>query len=137
MKFAALKTSLGRLRVIGWWEGWSFLVLLGVAMPLKYFADWPLGVRVVGMAHGGLFMLYLAAALQAALEHDWPWKRTAWVLVASVLPAGPFVVDARVLRAAEAEAAAKGRVTSGVGHGTCDMGRVMRLRRWRGGLGRG
>jgi len=107
MKFAALKTSLGRLRIIGWWEGWSFLVLLGVAMPLKYFADWPLGVRVVGMAHGGLFMLYLAAALQAALEHDWPWKRTAWVLVASVLPAGPFVVDARVLRAAEAEAAAK------------------------------
>ncbi len=108
MKFDALKTSPGRLRVTGWWEGWSFLLLLGVAMPLKYFADWPLGVRVVGMAHGVLFMLYLAAALQAAMEHDWRWKRTALVLVASVLPAGPFVVDARVLRAAEAEAAAKG-----------------------------
>lgn len=94
----ALKTPLGRLRVIGWWEGVSFLVLLGVAMPLKYFAGEPLAVRVVGMAHGVLFMLYVLAALQAALAHDWPWKRTALVLLASVLPAGPFIVDAKILR---------------------------------------
>jgi integral membrane protein len=93
-----LKTSLGRLRVIGWWEGISFLLLLGVAMPLKYFAGWPDAVRVVGMAHGVLFCVYVLAALQAALEHDWSWKRTALVLAASVLPAGPFVVDAKILR---------------------------------------
>jgi integral membrane protein len=91
-------TSLGRLRVIGWWEGVSFLLLLGVAMPLKYFADWPLGVRYVGMAHGILFLLYVLAAIQAALDRNWTWKRTALVLVASLLPAGPFVVDARILR---------------------------------------
>ncbi len=94
-----LKTSLGRLRVIGWWEGVSFLVLLLVAMPLKYFADWPLGVRVVGMAHGVLFMLYVLAAIQAALDHSWTWRRTALVLAASLLPAGPFIVDAKILRA--------------------------------------
>jgi integral membrane protein len=94
----SLKTSLGRLRVIGWWEGVSFLLLLGVAMPLKYFADWPLGVRYVGMAHGILFLLYVLAAIQAALDRNWTWKRTALVLVASLLPAGPFVVDARILR---------------------------------------
>lgn len=94
----ALKTPLGRLRVIGWWEGVSFLLLLGVAMPLKYFAGEPLAVRVVGMAHGILFMLYVLAAFQAALTHDWPWKRTALVLLASVLPAGPFIVDAKILR---------------------------------------
>jgi integral membrane protein len=94
----SLKTALGRLRVIGWWEGVSFLVLLGVAMPLKYFAGWPQAVRVVGMAHGILFMLYILAAIQAALERDWPWKRTALVMLASVLPAGPFVVDAKLLR---------------------------------------
>ncbi|MGH7958023.1 MAG: DUF3817 domain-containing protein [Opitutaceae bacterium] len=84
--------------MIGWWEGVSFLLLLGVAMPLKYFAGWPDAVRVVGMAHGVLFVLYVLAAIQAALEHDWPWKRTALVLVASVLPAGPFVIDAKILR---------------------------------------
>jgi len=94
----SLKTSLGRLRVVGWWEGVSFLLLLGVAMPLKYFADWPLAVRYVGMAHGILFILYVLAAIQAALEHHWSWKRTALVLVASLLPAGPFIVDARILR---------------------------------------
>lgn len=93
-----LTTSIGRLRMIGFWEGVSFLVLLGIAMPLKYFAGEPGAVRVVGMAHGILFMLYLWAAIQAALEHDWPWKRTMLVLVASLLPAGPFVVDAKLLR---------------------------------------
>ncbi len=93
-----LKTSLGRLRIIGFWEGISFLVLLGIAMPLKYFAGWPQAVRVVGMAHGILFLLYIWAAIQAALEHNWTWKRTALVLVASLLPAGPFIVDKKILR---------------------------------------
>jgi integral membrane protein len=93
-----LTTSIGRLRVIGFWEGVSFLVLLGIAMPLKYFYGEPGAVRVVGMAHGILFMLYLWAAIQAAIEHDWPWKKTALVFIASLLPAGPFVVDAKLLR---------------------------------------
>ena len=99
----SFRTSLGRLRVIGWWEGVSFLLLLGVAMPLKYFADMPLAVRYVGMAHGVLFILYVLAAFHAAFEHRWPWKRTALVLVASLLPAGPFIVDARILRPELAE----------------------------------
>lgn len=93
-----LKTSIGRLRVIGFWEGVSFLLLLGIAMPLKYWAGEPGAVRVVGMAHGVLFMLYLWAAIQAALEHNWTWRRTAVVLAASLLPGGPFVVDAKLLR---------------------------------------
>ncbi len=93
-----IKTSIGRLRVIGFWEGISFLVLLGIAMPLKYFADRPEAVRVVGMAHGILFLLYVWAAIQAALDNNWTWRRTAMVLIASLLPAGPFVVDAKLLR---------------------------------------
>ena len=92
-----IKTSIGRLRVIGCWEGVSFLVLLGIAMPLKYLAGHPEAVRVVGMAHGVLFLLYIWAAIQAALAHEWNWKRTGLVLLASLLPAGPFVVDARLL----------------------------------------
>jgi integral membrane protein len=96
-----LGSPLGRLRIIGFWEGISFLVLLGIAMPLKYFAGWPMAVSVVGMAHGILFMLYLWAAIQVAMDRDWPWQRTAAVLVASVLPAGPFVVDAKILREEE------------------------------------
>lgn len=101
----ALKTTLGRLRIVGWWEGVSFLVLLGIAMPLKYWADWPHAVRVVGMAHGVLFVLYVIAALQAAWQYRWTWSRTGLVLVASLLPGGPFLVDARILRQEEVTAA--------------------------------
>ena len=93
-----LSTALGRLRCVGFLEGVSFLVLLGVAMPLKYFADMPMAVRVVGMAHGVLFLAYIAALLQAHLEYDWPLRRSAIVFVAALLPFGPFVVDRKILR---------------------------------------
>lgn len=94
----SLTSTLGRLRVVGFWEGISFLVLLLIAMPLKYLAGWPDAVRVVGMAHGVLFVLYVLAAIQAAVDLKWPLSRLALVLVASVMPAGPFIVDAKVLR---------------------------------------
>jgi integral membrane protein len=94
----ALDSPLGRLRAVGIWEGTSFLVLLGIAMPLKYFAGHPEAVRIVGMAHGILFLLYIAATIQVAMELEWPWRRTVAVLIASVLPGGPFIVDARILR---------------------------------------
>ena len=60
-----ITTTIGRLRVIGLLEGISFLVLLGVAMPLKYVWDEPQAVRGVGMAHGVLFLAYVTAAVQA------------------------------------------------------------------------
>lgn len=93
-----LKTTIGRLRLVGLLEGISFLLLLGVAMPLKYLAGRPEAVRIVGMAHGILFLLYLGATLQAAHEHRWSWKRTAVVAAASLLPFGPFYVDAKLLK---------------------------------------
>ena len=72
-----------RFRSIAIAEGISFLVLLFIAMPLKYLAGWPDAVRVVGMAHGVLFLLYLAAAIQVATARDWPWQRTALVFLTS------------------------------------------------------
>lgn len=97
-----IKTALGRLRFIGFLEGASFIFLLGVAMPLKYFADQPEAVRVVGMAHGILFLLYCALGLQAGLEYRWSWQRTLLVLLASIVPLGPFYLDARVLKTLKA-----------------------------------
>jgi integral membrane protein len=92
-------TSLGRLRLAGLLEGISFLVLLGVAMPLKYFAGQPEAVRIVGLTHGGLFLAYVAAIVQAQCDDKkWPWRRSALVLLAALLPFGPFVVDRKVLR---------------------------------------
>lgn len=93
-----LRTTIGRLRLIGFAEGISFLLLLGVAMPLKYFAGQPGAVRVVGMAHGILFLAYLWATVQAAMEYRWDWKRTLLVAAASLFPFGPFYIDAKLLK---------------------------------------
>lgn len=93
-----LSTALGRLRLVGFLEGLSFLLLLGVAMPLKYLAGQPQAVSVVGMAHGVLFIAYLAAILQAHVEYSWSWKKSALLVLASIVPFGPFVADRRLLR---------------------------------------
>lgn len=98
-----LTTSLGRLRLVGWLEGLSFLLLLGVAMPLKYLAGQPEWVRVVGMAHGVLFLAYGAAAVQAALENGWALRRILLLVVASLVPFGTFYADAKWLRQADAD----------------------------------
>ena len=93
-----LKSAVGRLRVAGFLEGMSFLVLLGIAMPLKYLAGWPEAVRVVGLAHGVLFILYVALVFAAKREQRWPLRTTVWLLAAAFLPCGPFVAEARWLR---------------------------------------
>jgi len=93
-----LSSALARLRLVGFLEGVSFLVLLVVAMPLKYFAGMPEAVRVVGMAHGALFIGYVLTIIHAHLEYDWPWKRSALLLLAAFLPLGPFIADKKILR---------------------------------------
>jgi integral membrane protein len=93
-----LKSGVGRLRVAGYLEGVSFLVLLGIAMPLKYLAGRPEAVRIVGMAHGILFLVYVALVLAAWREQRWPGRILGWLLLAALLPGGPFVADRRVLR---------------------------------------
>jgi integral membrane protein len=97
-----LSTSLGRVRLIGLMEGWSFVILLFIAMPLKYLADQPAAVRIVDMAHGVLFLILIAAALQAQVkEPNWTFKRTFLVCLGALLPFGPFVVDAKILKPLE------------------------------------
>ncbi len=81
------------LRQFGWIEGASLLVLLFVAMPLRYLGDIDAAVQYVGMAHGLLFMAFVAWVLWAAFEHDWPIEKLAGAIMASVIPFGPFVAD--------------------------------------------
>src|SRR5687767_2437690 len=72
-----VKTPIGRLRLVGLSEGVSFLLLLGVAMPLKYIAGLPIFVKVVGWVHGGLFVLFCVALVHAATKRRWPLLRLA------------------------------------------------------------
>lgn len=88
-----------RFRKVGYAEGLSFLLLLGVAMPLKYAFDWPLAVKVVGWAHGLLFLLYLYAAVQLGSLKGWPLTRYPLAIAAALLPFGPFVFDRHLANA--------------------------------------
>jgi integral membrane protein len=99
-----LKTPLGRFRAVALLEGLSFVVLLFIAMPLKYWAGMPLAVKVVGMAHGVLFMLYLPSLLEVTVAHRWSLLRVVAAFGASLVPFGTFVLDARLRREEQAAA---------------------------------
>lgn len=93
-----MKNPIPFLRKIAFAEAISFLLLLGVAMPLKYFAGWPLAVRVVGLAHGVLFLTFCFALFRVMFRAKWPMARGALIFAAALLPFGPFVVDRRMQR---------------------------------------
>ena len=88
-----MSSPLGRLRLCGLAEGASFVVLLGVAMPLKYLAGIPLAVRIVGAVHGALFVLLVILIVRAVAEMDFPWSKAAKVFFAALVPFGPFLID--------------------------------------------
>jgi integral membrane protein len=85
-------------RAIAAAEGLSFLVLLGIAMPLKYGAGMPLAVRWVGLAHGLLFIAYAGTAIVLFMRERWPLSRAPGVLAAALVPFGTFVLDRKWLR---------------------------------------
>jgi len=107
MKLPSPATAVGRVRLCGMIEGASFLLLLFVAMPLKYAFSMPLAVRYVGMAHGLLFVLFCLLILIAWLERKLSFSKAALAFGASLIPFGPFLID-RKLAAGEAREASAG-----------------------------
>jgi len=89
---------LRRFCLIALLEGISYIFLLAVAMPLKYFAEMPLWVKYGGWAHGILFIAYVAMLIQVAVAYDWKMGRIVWVFLASLLPFAPFFVERRLKR---------------------------------------
>jgi integral membrane protein len=77
-------------------EGVSFLILLFVAMPLKYLADHPEAVLYFGWIHGVLFISYAVVTFRARAQGHLTWKLVGFAALASVLPFGPFVLDRRL-----------------------------------------
>lgn len=91
-----LRTDLGRFRLVSLIEGISYVVLLGVAMPLKYAAGIPQAVRIVGMAHGVLFVGFGVALFAVATNRDWPWRKSAIAMIAAIVPLGAFWLERRL-----------------------------------------
>jgi integral membrane protein len=74
-------------------EGISYLVLLGIAMPLKHAAGMPEAVRVVGMAHGVLFMAFCAALAAVWWHRRWGMSRVTIVFSSALVPLATFFMD--------------------------------------------
>ena len=86
------------LRVAALVEGVSFLVLLGIAMPLKYAAGMPGAVKVVGWLHGVLFVAFCVFLAVAFFAARWPVGRAALVFVGALVPFGPMLLEPRMKR---------------------------------------
>ena len=82
-----------QVRIIGFLEGVSYVILLFVSMPLKYLFHFPQAVIVNGWAHGGLFVLFAFAVLQAWIVCKWPFRRAFTAGLLSLVPFGTFLFD--------------------------------------------
>lgn len=91
------------LRLISFLEGVSFIVLLGIAMPLKYMFDKPFLVPYAGMAHGVLFIVFIVALVIVCHRQKWGIGTLLFGIVASVLPLMPFVFERYIAKKVASE----------------------------------
>lgn len=84
------------LRILGNIEGVSYLLLLGVAMPMKYYFEMPMAVKIVGMTHGVLFVAYCVLLALCLKRFNWTVKFGAYLFIATLIPFGTFVTDRKL-----------------------------------------
>ena len=93
------RTNIGRLRLIAFLEGISLLVLVFVAVPLKYMAGNPSLSKIMGPVHGALFLLFVFNTLSVGIDRGWKFRETTWkVLLACIVPFGTFYIDHKILK---------------------------------------
>ena len=92
------KTKIGRLRILAILEGISLLILVFIAVPMKYWMGNPAFVKIMGSIHGSLFLLFLFNTLSVGVEHHWKFKEITWkVLLACFIPFGTFYIEMKIL----------------------------------------
>ncbi|HLP53437.1 MAG TPA: DUF3817 domain-containing protein [Fluviicola sp.] len=101
------KTKFARLKVIAFLEGISFIILMFVALPLKYIWKEPWLVSNIGMVHGALFVLYLLSIIQSKIELRWANGKTALAMLLSIIPFGTFYVVGKMIPKIDNEAKTK------------------------------
>ena len=97
------ESNIGKLRLIGFGEAISWLLLLGFAMPLKYIWHEPLAVKYVGWIHGVLFMLYISFAVIVKQEQQWSIKKLFTAFICAFLPFGTFYFDSQLKKEQESK----------------------------------
>jgi len=101
-----LKTNIGRFRLISISEGISFLVLLGIAMPIKYACNIPEAVKYPGYLHGMLFILYVVLLLMTGIERKWSFGTLVLLFISSLLPFGFLFAERLFLKKQASQASA-------------------------------
>lgn len=91
-----LNNSVQRFGLINTIEGYSYLILLFIAMPIKYFLGYPLAVKIAGMTHGILFILFCILLVEAWKKTNWSLKENILFFVASLIPFGTFYTKKRI-----------------------------------------
>lgn len=77
-------------------EGISYLLLLFIAMPVKYILGEPILVKFVGMGHGILFILFIYFLFVTSIEHKWKIQFILMAFIASLLPFGTFYLEKKL-----------------------------------------
>lgn len=90
------KTGVGKVRIVGSLECISFILLMGVGMPLKYFAGLPIAVKWTGWIHGILFIAYCLTILIAWMSKRISFRRSVEAFIAALLPLGPYLLDRKL-----------------------------------------
>lgn len=91
-------TKIGRLRLLTFLEGLSLILLVGIAMPLKYIYNNPSLVKILGPIHGVLFILFVLNIVTVGIEYKWNFRGTVWMaIIASFIPFGTFYFDHKFL----------------------------------------
>jgi integral membrane protein len=91
-----MRGALTRYRVMAYVVGVWLVVLVLVAVPLKYLADQPRPVEIVGPVHGFLYMVYLVTVVDLAFRARWSPVRTVLVMLAGTIPFLSFYAERRV-----------------------------------------
>ncbi len=89
---------LNTFRIIAFLEGVSYILLLFIATPIKYFMDDPQYVKLLGMPHGLLFIAYIILAIIIGSKLKWENKTLRNVLLASIIPFGTFYIEKKYLK---------------------------------------
>ena len=84
-------------RLIAFLEGVSYILLLLIAVPIKYLLNEAFYVKILGMPHGILFILYILFSIIAKIKYNWNFRKFLVISIASLVPFGTFYIDKKYL----------------------------------------
>tara|TARA_Y100000766_G_C18827310_1_gene566193 strand:- start:345 stop:632 length:288 start_codon:yes stop_codon:yes gene_type:complete len=84
-------------RLIAFLEGVSYILLILIAVPIKYLLNETLFVKILGMPHGILFIIYILFSIIAKIKYNWNFRKFLVISIASLVPFGTFYIDKKYL----------------------------------------